>query len=254
MMDAIVVKNVSKRYPRNEPLQRTLRHEAILIARTLIRRSKQAIAGEPFLALRDVSFSITSGESVAIVGRNGSGKTTLLRILAGITRPTNGSVEVNGHYVALIGLGAGFRPELTGRQNIFPNSAINAVYFRHDDPVINDIIDFSELHDFIDLPVSRYSSGMVTRLAFSIAIHILSDIILIDEVLAVGDAAFRKKCMTRILNIKGSGHTIIFVSHDNATASSLCERTLWLHSGQLMADGPSPDVIREYEMFLNPTT
>ncbi len=245
----ILVEHVYKRYSRNEKAQRSLRHEAASIFKQWVRRHRQPET-KPFYALHDLNFSIRRGESVAIIGRNGSGKTTLLRILAGITRPTGGRVLVKGRSAALIALGAGFKPDLTGRKNIYLNAAINSVHPREIDPILDDIIAFSELGDFIDIPITRYSSGMIARLGFSIAVHILPDIIFIDEVLSVGDAAFQVKCMERITELWNSNRTIVFVSHSEGAVRSLCERSVWLHQGKLMMDGPTADVYTEYNDFL----
>lgn len=248
----IRVEKVYKRYRRNERQVRTLRHDAVAMVKGWMRRGsdRDYPEVEPFYALQDVSFSVEKGEAVGIVGRNGSGKTTLLRVLSGITRPTSGVVEVEGRYAALIGLGAGFKMELTGRQNIYLNAAIHGFRPKQVDEVIGAIIGFSELGAFVELPVSRYSSGMLARLAFSIAIHILPDVVFIDEVLAVGDLAFQEKCMERINGMKAAGHTIIFVSHSVGAVLELCGRTIWLHEGRLSMDGESGAVLEAYERFL----
>jgi lipopolysaccharide transport system ATP-binding protein len=255
-LPAITVEGVWKRYPRNEVRQHTLRTEAVSMFKAMLRRQQSDIPDEQaFYALRDVSFTVGQGEALALVGRNGSGKTTLLRILAGITRPTRGSVRVRGNYVSLIALGAGFKPDLNGRENIIFNAAIHGKYFSHNDPVVRDIIEFSELGDFINLPISRYSSGMGARLAFSIAVHILPEVIFIDEVLAVGDASFQQKCMERITELRQSGRTIVFVSHDSGAVRTLCQRAVWLHGGCKMLEGPTSEVLAAYEQHLavNPT-
>ena len=184
----IIAQKVYKRYRRIEH-RLSLRHEAASLLRRVLTRQSEMEA-KPFYALQDVSFSVNKGEAVGIVGRNGSGKTTLLRILSGIARPTSGTVAVHGRFTALIGLGAGFLPDLSGRKNIYLNAAIYGMAPHEVDAIIEDIIDFSEIRDFIDTPIKYYSSGMNARLGFSVAIHILPDIIFLDEVLAVGDAAF----------------------------------------------------------------
>lgn len=241
---AIIVENVSKRYMRTER-RLSLRHEAVNILRRLLRRESSELA-KPFWALRDVNFTINKGEAVAIVGRNGSGKTTLLRLLSGISRPTTGRVEVNGRFAALIGLSAGFLPELSGRKNIYLNAAIHGVPPRDVEPLVEAIIDFAEIQDFIDTPVKHYSSGMGARLGFSIAVHILPDIVFLDEVLAVGDAAFQEKCNTRMLQLKAEGRTMLFVSHSAEAVQMLCDRALWLHKGRLKMDGPTRLVLDSY--------
>jgi len=244
----IIVDHVWKAF-RPQTHQVSLRHEAMKLVKQPFRR-QQAEGHQLFWALRDVAFTICPGESVALVGRNGSGKTTLLRVLSGITRPTQGSVHVDGRFATLIGLGAGFNFERTGRENIYLNAAIQGVPPRQVAAFLDQIIAFAELGEFIDAPVKRYSSGMVTRLGFSIAAHILPDIIFIDEVLAVGDAAFQEKCMDRILEMKREGRTILFVSHAASTVRLLCERAVWLHHGELQIDGPADEVLERYEEML----
>lgn len=243
----IVAERVSKAYHKRAR-QISLRHEA---AKLVDRRLRQEPEDPDLLwALRDVSFSIAAGEAVALVGRNGSGKTTLLRVLCRVTRPTEGHAEVRGRYATLIGLGAGFNMELTGRENVFLNAAIQGVGPKQSAGLIDDIVAFSELDEFLDTSVKRYSSGMVARLGFSIAIHILPDIIFIDEVLAVGDTAFQEKCMDRILALKEEGRTLMFVSHAPGMVRRLCERAIWLHHGRLMSDGPTAEVLSAYETML----
>jgi ABC-type polysaccharide/polyol phosphate transport system ATPase subunit len=244
----IVVDHVWKAF-RPQAHQMSLRHEASKVFKQALRRERKA-PDHPFWALRDVTFSVDPGEAVALVGRNGSGKTTLLRVLSGITRPTRGSASVVGRFATLIGLGAGFNFERTGRENIYLNAAIQGVPPRRVVSFLNDIIAFAELGDFIDVPVKRYSSGMVTRLGFSIAAHILPDIILIDEVLAVGDAAFQEKCMQRILEMKREGRTILFVSHAADAVRMLCERAIWLHQGEVQIDGRTDEVLGRYGAML----
>jgi len=240
----IVADGVWKGY-RTPHQQISLRHEA---GRLLRRR--RALAGErseePFGALKDVSFTIRPGESVGLVGRNGSGKTTLFRVLCGITRATRGRVEVHGRFGSLIALGAGFNPEQTGRANIYLNAAMHGINPRETDRLLPEILAFAELGDFIDAPVKRYSSGMVARLGFSVAVHILPDIVFIDEVLAVGDAPFQAKCIERLQAMKTEGRTLVFVSHAAEAVQLLCERSLWLHEGQLAVDGPTPEVLHHY--------
>ncbi|MFN7210319.1 MAG: ABC transporter ATP-binding protein [Aggregatilineales bacterium] len=242
----IEVRGVYKQYVRTT-YRPSLRHEALSLLRRLIR--KQTVA-QPFYALQDVSFSVARGESVAIVGRNGSGKTTLIKLLSGIMRPTKGSVRVRGRYASLIGLQAGFIGELSGRKNIYLNAAFHGVMPRQIEPYVEDIIEFAELRPFIDTPVKHYSSGMSARLGFSIAIHVLPEIIFLDEVLAVGDAAFQQKCIAHMLKLRAEGRTIVFVSHDSGAVRMLCERALWLHKGRLRMDGESDLVLEEYEYFM----
>lgn len=241
----IVVQNVYKRYRRLQH-RVSLRHEAASLVRRLFTRQSQMEA-TPFYALENVSFSVDQGEAVGIIGRNGSGKTTLLRILSGIARPTSGTALVRGRFTALIGLGAGFLPDLSGRKNIYLNAAIYGMNPQQVDAIIEEIIDFSEIRDFIDTPIKYYSSGMNARLAFSVAIHILPDIIFLDEVLAVGDAAFRDKCIARVNQLKNEGRTLLFVSHDANAVADLCPRSIWLHYGKLLLDGSTEEVLKRYE-------
>lgn len=240
----IAVEHLYKRYERME-YRPSLRHEALSLIRRLLRRTSTMHA-EKFYALHDVSFTIHRGESVGIVGRNGSGKTTLLRVISGVVQPTSGRVTVRGSFAALLGLAAGFLPELSGRKNVYLNAAIYGVPPRQIDDIIDDIIDFAEIRPFIDTPVKRYSSGMLARLGFSIAIHIVPDIVLLDEVLAVGDAAFQEKCQRRMHEIRDQGRTLLFVSHSAYEVTEMCERAIWLHDGRLMADGPSAQVVAQY--------
>jgi ABC-type polysaccharide/polyol phosphate transport system ATPase subunit len=241
----IIAENVTKQYVRAEA-RASLRHEALNLVRRALRQPPELHA-QPFNALQNVTFTINRGESVAVIGRNGSGKTTLLRILSGILKPSSGRVEVRGRSSALIGLSAGFLPEMTGRKNIYLNAALFGVPPRQIDPILDDIIDFAEIRPFIDTPVKNYSSGMVSRLGFSVAVHILPDIVFIDEALSVGDAAFQEKCVDRMARLKAEGRTLLFVSHDLSRIPGLCERTLWLHKGRLRMDGPTPIVLEEYE-------
>jgi lipopolysaccharide transport system ATP-binding protein len=244
----IIADHIWKSY-RPQTHQISLRHEAARLLTQPFQRS----ASDPsdvFWALQDVTFSLRAGESVALVGRNGSGKTTMLRVLCGITRPAHGHSAVHGRFATLIALGAGFNFERTGRENIFLNAAIQGVQPKKVADFLGDIIEFAELGEFIDVPVKRYSSGMVTRLGFSIAVHILPEIIFIDEVLAVGDAAFQRKCVDRILRMKSEGRTLMFVSHASDTVRELCERAIWVHQGQLLMDGPTAGVLDAYSSML----
>ncbi len=240
----IVVQKVSKIYHRTGH-RVSLRHEAMSLVSRWFKRSRR-LQAEPFFALQNVSFSVTKGEGLGIIGRNGSGKTTLLRVLSGIVQPTSGQVQVKGRFASLIGLSAGFISEMSGRKNIYLNAAMFGVPPRQVDQIIDKIIDFAEIDSFIDTPVKHYSSGMGARLGFSIAIHILPDIILLDEVLAVGDSAFQKKCMDRMLQLKAERRTFVVVSHSPEALQLLCERTIWLNKGCIMADGPTDEVAKAY--------
>ncbi|GAB4530959.1 MAG: hypothetical protein OHK0046_51740 [Anaerolineae bacterium] len=247
MQPIIEVNDVSKRYA---PIgyRPSLRHEGTqLLKRALGMADKASWERDAFWALKNVNFTVKPGEGVAIVGRNGAGKTTLLRIISGILEPSNGHVSVRGRFSTLIGLGAGFDMERTGRENIFLNSAIFGFQPKQVSGVMDEIIDFAELGAFIDQPVKHYSSGMIARLGFSIAIHILPDMVFLDEVLSVGDAAFQKKCMTKMLEFKDNGCTFLFVSHAASQIKLICERAIWLHHGEMLMDGPVDEVVGAYE-------
>ena len=196
-------------------------------------------------ALKNFSFEVESGEAVGLIGPNGAGKTTTLSILAGITKPTIGDVRVQGRVGALIQLGAGFHPELTGRENIYLNGVIMGLSTRKINEIVDEIIHFSELEKFIDTPIKRYSSGMHVRLGFSVAVHINPDILLIDEVLAVGDASFKTKCYSMVRKLRQSGVTVILVSHDLSQIRNLCDRAMFLQN-QLVMSGDVDDVIQHY--------
>ena len=201
-------------------------------------------------ALRNVSVRVAPGEAVGLVGRNGSGKTTLLRLLAGIIRPTAGSVDVGGRVASLLELGAGFQPEFTGRENVFLNGSIYGLSRAYIREQLDEIVAFAELEKFIDLPVRTYSSGMYMRLGFSIASHLSADVLLLDEVFAVGDEAFQQKCFRKIFEFKQRGGTIVFVSHDAAAVERLCDRAVLLRAGAVEFDGPTHDAIVRYRRLL----
>jgi len=201
-------------------------------------------------ALQDVGFRIEPGESFGIIGTNGSGKSTLLKLLTGISKPTLGTVDVHGKVSALLELGAGFHPDFSGRENTFLNGAILGLSRNQVAERFDSIVAFAELADHIDQPVKTYSSGMYMRLAFSIAVHVEPEILIIDEVLAVGDAAFQKKCIERIHGFRREGRTIIFVSHSHGQVAELCSRAAWLDRGVLRSVGPCEDVLVQYEAHL----
>ncbi len=198
-------------------------------------------------ALKDVSFEIVPGEAVGLVGPNGAGKSTALRLLADITKPTSGRITVNGRVAALLELGAGFHPELTGRENILLYGSILGLKRREVQRAFDSIIAFSELERFLDTPLKRYSSGMYVRLAFAVAAHVNPDILLVDEVLAVGDAGFRQKCMDRMAELRRAGTTLVFVSHSPHMVRAVCERAIYLLNGKCMLDGDVEEVLRVYE-------
>jgi lipopolysaccharide transport system ATP-binding protein len=210
-----------------------------------------APVNEEFWALRDVNFGIYAGEAVGIIGENGSGKSTTLKLISRILEPTSGSVSVRGKVSALLELGTGFHPDLTGRENIFLNGSLLGVPRKEMQQRYESIVDFAELHEFIDTPIKHYSSGMVMRLGFAVAISVNPDILLTDEVLAVGDEAFQRKCLDYIAGLRRRGVTIVFVSHALDAVRSLCRRVIWLDRGRIVADGPSGEVIDRYLAFEN---
>jgi lipopolysaccharide transport system ATP-binding protein len=202
------------------------------------------------LALDEVSLGVEPGEAVGLVGRNGSGKTTLLRLLAGIIKPTAGTVEVGGRVASLLELGAGFQPEFTGRENVYLNGSIYGLKRSYIREQMDEIVAFAELDRFIDLPMRTYSSGMFMRLGFAVAAHLSADVLLLDEVFAVGDEAFQQKCFGKIFEFKQRGGTIVFVSHDATAVERLCERAVLLRNGRVEFDGPTHDAIVRYHRLL----
>jgi ABC-type polysaccharide/polyol phosphate transport system ATPase subunit len=202
------------------------------------------------VALQDVSFHVDPGSAIGLVGRNGSGKTTLLRLLSGIIRPTAGAVAVGGRVGSLLELGAGFHPDLTGRENVFLNGSIHGLKRAYVREQLDEIVAFAGLEEFIDLPVRTYSSGMYMRLGFAIAAHIDADVLLLDEVFAVGDEQFQRKCFGKIFEFKQRGGTIVFVSHDAAAVERLCDRAVLLREGRVEFDGPTHDAIVRYRRLL----
>jgi lipopolysaccharide transport system ATP-binding protein len=215
-------------------------------------RLKQMVFGsrrkyhEEFWALRDINFEVRRGETVGIVGRNGSGKSTLLQIICGTVEPTTGSVEKRGRVSALLELGSGFNPEFTGRENVYLNGAILGLSREDIDTRFDRIAAFADIGDFLDSPVKHYSSGMFARLAFSVAIHVDPDILIVDEILAVGDAAFQRRCLAKFYEIRESGCSILFVSHDQYQVKSVCQRALYLERGQQRMFGSAGRVIDQY--------
>src|SRR6202030_1619447 len=237
---ALSIENLSKSYQiaheRNGAANyRTLHDEIAGLPKRFLRLfdRKGRPTVETFWALKDVSFEVKKGEVVGIIGRNGAGKSTLLKILNRITEPTSGCAEIYGRVGALLEVGTGFHPELTGRENIFMNGAIVGMKR-------------VEIDKFLDTPVKRYSSGMYVRLAFAVAAHLDPEILFVDEVLAVGDTEFQKKCLSKMHDVSQAGRTVIFISHSMEAISRLCPRAIWLHEGQLIVDGPSDAVIAQY--------
>lgn len=229
--------------------QFTLRHERPRSFQELflsLIRLQHRISKERYWVLNDVSFEIGRGEMVGIVGPNGAGKSTILKLISRIIEPTSGQMEVNGRLGALLELGAGFHPDLTGRENVYLNGAFLGRTKADMDRVFDDILEFSEMERFIDIPVKHYSSGMYMRLGFSIAIHLQPEILLVDEILAVGDRSFQLRCLDRVQELKRQGVTIILVSHDLAQVRNMCDRAIWVEEGQVQAEGPVEPVLSEY--------
>ena len=213
----------------------------------LIKVAKRQLFFDEFWALQEVSFDIRKGEVFGLVGLNGAGKSTLLKLVAGVLKPTAGTVLVEGEIAPLIELGAGFDPDLTARENIYMNGAVlgyNTAYMRER---FQDIIDFSELKDFVDVPVKNFSSGMYARLGFAIATLVRPDVLIVDEILGVGDFRFQKKCQRRIQELMGGGTTVLMVSHTGETIKKFCSRAAWLENGRLREIGPAAEVCAHYE-------
>ncbi len=240
----IEVKDVSRRFILHTERPQTF-HE--LFVRTL---QGNRSSGEEFWALKDIDFSIYPGEAFGIIGRNGSGKSTLLKLIAGLMQPTTGTVAVYGTVAALLEVGAGFHPDLSGRENIHLNGAFLGKSKREIQRILPEIVAFSELEHFIDVPVKHYSSGMYMRLGFSIAIHVDPDVLITDEVFAVGDDAFKAKCEIAIGDFRRRGKTMLFVSHALPQVVGLCDRVIWLDEGHMVADGDSDTVAQKYRASL----
>ncbi len=248
-MNAISVENVWKRYRKGQTGYHTLREDFYNLTGRLLDfggEKKRDADTEHIWALRDVSFEVKPGERVGIIGRNGSGKTTLLRLLAGITRPTHGKIRVRGRLGVLIEIMAGFHPELTGRENIYLNGAIMGMSRKEIKQKFDEIVAFAELENFIDTPIKRYSSGMHVRLGFAVAAHLDPDVLLIDEVLAVGDAAFQKKCLCKMGTASDEGRTVVFVSHNMTAIRTLCERAILLREGAKSTDDTVDRAVSDY--------
>lgn len=240
MSTAISIKNVSKKYVIGKQKDGSLRGTLAGMF------SGGKSDSEEFWALNDVSFDIQQGDVVGIIGKNGAGKSTLLKILSQITKPTTGSIEINGRVASLLEVGTGFHPELTGRENVYLNGTILGMTRKEVKAKFDEIVAFSGVEKFIDTPVKRYSSGMYVRLAFAVAAHLEPEILIIDEVLAVGDAEFQKKCLGKMKDVAGEGRTVIFVSHNMEAVKSLCERAVFLEHGKVTKDGTPEEVIDFY--------
>jgi lipopolysaccharide transport system ATP-binding protein len=238
---AIRVENISKRYTIGKTSSGSLRETiAGLFSKN------EADRTEEFYALRDVSFEVKRGEAIGIIGKNGAGKSTLLKILSRITEPTSGRIEIDGRVSSLLEVGTGFHPELTGRENVFLNGTILGMSRTEVKRKFDEIVDFSGVEKFLDTPVKRYSSGMTVRLAFAVAAHLEPEILIIDEVLAVGDAEFQKKCLGKMEDVAGEGRTVIFVSHNMGAVEKLCSRSIWLKNGLVYVTDTTSNIVRSY--------
>jgi len=235
--DVVRLDGVSKRFT-------VLRDKSV--KERLLNVSTSRAHREDFWALRDIDLTISAGTTIGLVGHNGSGKSTLLKLIGGILRPTSGSVSRRGRLAALLELGAGFHPDLTGRENVFLNAALLGLSRRETRAAFDRIVDFSGIGDFIDTAVKFYSSGMAVRLGFAVAVHVDPDLLLVDEVLAVGDEAFQLKCIAKIREFQREGRTIIFVSHASQLVSQLCDRVAVLHHGSMIFDGETATGLRTF--------
>ncbi|HUO34601.1 MAG TPA: polysaccharide ABC transporter ATP-binding protein [Candidatus Acidoferrum sp.] len=241
----IQVRDLSKRYRVGERERYLALRDVLAGAISLRRRPKRPI--EYLWALRDINFDVSRGEVVGLIGRNGAGKTTLLKLLSRITRPTAGYAEVHGRVGSLLEVGTGFHPELTGRENIFLSGAILGMTRREIRAKHDTIVEFAGVERFLDTPLKHYSSGMQMRLAFAVAAHLEPEILLVDEVLAVGDLEFQRKCLGKMAEVSRSGRTIVFVSHQMGQVRRLCERVIWFDGGGIRQSGPTGDVVAAYE-------
>jgi lipopolysaccharide transport system ATP-binding protein len=245
MPRSIVVDNITKTYQLGESSHTMIRDAAMAMFGKLFRREQPA-SRKVATALGGVSFEVERGEVVGLIGRNGAGKSTLLKILSKITHPTTGTVNVTGRVGSLLEVGTGFHEELTGRENIYLNGSILGMRKREIDAGMEQIVEYADINDFLDTPIKRYSSGMRMRLGFSVAAHLNTDVLFVDEVLAVGDVGFQKKCLGTMRELGQSGRTLLFVSHNMAAIENLCKRTIWIAGGKVEQDGPTKDVIRAY--------
>src|SRR5215212_9529009 len=242
-MNAIEVTNATKIYRRFGHKRQFATLKSALLRGSLIRDLRPE---ETFTAVSDVSFTVPPGTTLGVIGRNGSGKSTMLKLVAGITKPTSGTVNVNGRISALIELGAGFHPEISGRENVFINGIMLGLTKRDVAARFDEIVEFAELRDFIDAPVKTYSSGMYMRLGFAVAIHVDPDVLLVDEVLAVGDEGFTHKCLDKFGEFKRRGKTILLVTHSLNLVERFCDEALWLDAGKVRGSGDPKRVVGAY--------
>jgi ABC-type polysaccharide/polyol phosphate transport system ATPase subunit len=242
-MNTIEVSHASKVYRRHSRRRQLTTLKSALLSRSLIRDLRP---DETFVAVQDLSFTVPAGRTLGVIGRNGSGKSTLLKLVAGITKPTSGAVTVNGRVSALIELGAGFHPEISGRENVFINGIMLGLSKKEIASRFDEIVEFAELREFIDAPVKTYSSGMYMRLGFAVAIHVDPDVLLVDEVLAVGDEGFTHKCLDKFAEFKRRGKTILLVTHSLGLVERFCDEALWLDTGHMKAMGDPRRVVGAY--------
>jgi lipopolysaccharide transport system ATP-binding protein len=241
-MQVIKVENLSKLYfLGGAAMHNSLRDAVMSFAKNARRSPKQEL-----WALRDINFTVEDGETLGIIGHNGAGKSTLLKILSRITKPSSGTAEIRGRIGSLLEVGTGFHNELSGRENIFLNGAILGMKRKEIERKFEEIVDFAEIEKFIDTPVKHYSSGMYMRLAFSVAAYLEQEVLIVDEVLAVGDAMFQKKCLNKMKDVSQSGRTVLFVSHDMSAITRICSRAIALDKGKIIAEGATSEVMREY--------
>ncbi|EOS21345.1 hypothetical protein C804_06026 [Lachnospiraceae bacterium A4] len=240
--NAIEVRNVTKKFRIYHDKGKMLKERAISRKRNLY---------DEHHVLNDISFNVKKGEAVGLIGQNGCGKSTTLKLLTRIMYPDSGTIEISGRVSSLLELGAGFHPDLSGRENIYINASIFGLTRHEIDSRLGEIIAFSELEEFIDNPVRTYSSGMYMRLAFAVAINVNADILLIDEILAVGDVNFQAKCFNKLMEIKNNGTTVVLVSHSASQVESVCDRAIWIHEGNIRGDGKPYEINQEYLMFMD---
>lgn len=244
----IKVNNVSMRF--NLGIEKNFSLKQFFVDTLSPKKRKDKKEKKQFWALSDVSFEVAKGEVVGFVGTNGAGKSTLLKIIAGVMKPTKGNVEIGGNICPMIELGAGFDMDLTARENIFLNGAVLGYSKEFIEQKFNEIVEFSELQDFLDVPVRNFSSGMVARLAFSIATVVEPEILIVDEILSVGDIAFQNKSQQKMRSMIGGGTTVLFVSHSLAQIKDLCDRVVWLEHGKIQAIGPAEEICDKYKQSL----
>lgn len=241
--DIIQVNNITVRY-------KIANDRVSSLKEFVIKKIKKSITEKDFLALDNVSFTVEKGDVVGVVGRNGAGKSTLLKVVSGIQKPASGNIVLNGRVVPMLELGAGFDMELSGKENVYLNGAVLGYSKEFLDEKYNDILEFSELGDFINMPVRNYSSGMVARLAFSIASMVNPEILIVDEVLSVGDENFQRKSKNRMIELMSGGSTVLFVSHNVKQIEEICNKAVWLEHGKVVMTGPADKVCAEYQKSL----